>query len=133
LRRQEFFILLNYIAMNTERADIVSREDIELLVNNFYNKVRGDQLLSPVFANLDWPKHLPVMYQFWSSMILGEQTYRGNPFQKHMHLPIGREHFQQWLSLFFQTVDETFEGDKAEEIKQRATSIAALFQHRMNL
>lgn len=119
--------------MDTTRTDIVTRQDIEKLVNRFYDKVREDSLLGPVFAHLDWPKHLPVMYQFWSSMILGEQSYRGNPFQKHVDLPIKAQHFSQWLALFTATVDEIFVGEKADEIKQRAQNIAALFQHRMNL
>ena len=67
-----------------EQKDIVERKDIELLVDSFYEKVKNDQLLGPVFAHVDWPKHLPVMYQFWSSMMLGEQSYKGNPFQKHI-------------------------------------------------
>jgi hemoglobin len=119
--------------MELTKMDIIQRSDIELLVNKFYDKVKGDSLLGPVFSHVDWPKHLPVMYQFWSSMILGEQSYRGNPFQKHMHLPIGTGHFDRWLSLFLATVDETFSGEKAEEIKQRASSIATLFQHRLDL
>jgi hemoglobin len=119
--------------MKTTKKDIIERTDIELLVNRFYEKVKDDALLGPVFSHVDWPKHLPVMYQFWSSMMLDEQSYRGNPFQKHIHLPIGTGHFEQWLSLFISTVDEIFAGEKAEEIKQRASSIATLFQHRLNL
>ena len=119
--------------MESTKNDIIQRSDIELLVNKFYDKVKDDSLLGPVFSHVDWPKHLPIMYQFWSSMMLGEQSYRGNPFQKHIHLPIAAEHFDRWLSLFISTVDEIFSGEKAEEIKQRASSIATLFQHRLNL
>ncbi len=115
------------------RHDILTRADIEMLVNTFYDKVNSDELLGPVFSHVDWPKHLPVMYQFWSSMMLGEQSYRGNPFQKHVSLPISGAHFERWLSIFTNTVDTLFEGEKAAEIKTRAASIAALFRHRMNL
>jgi hemoglobin len=115
------------------KNDIVQREDIESLVKTFYAKVNEDVLLGPVFGHVDWEKHLPVMYQFWSSMILGEQSYKGNPFQRHINLPIGAEHFQQWLKLFYETVDSLFEGEKADEIKQRASSIASLFQYRLNI
>lgn len=73
------------------------------------------------------------MYSFWSSMMLGEFSYQGNPFEKHANLPIKQEHFSQWLNLFIQTVDENFKGDKAEEIKERAQSIARIFQHKMGL
>lgn len=66
-------------------------------------------------------------------MLLGEQRYTGNPFQKHRTLPIEARHFDQWLKLFIETVDENFEGEKAEEIKMRAQSIARIFQHKMGL
>ena len=66
-------------------------------------------------------------------MILGEQSYQGNPFQKHMNLPIGQKHFSRWLALFVGTVDENFKGEQAEEIKTRANQIAGLFQYKMGL
>lgn len=113
--------------------DITTRPDIETLVNTFYDKVKVDPLLGPVFSHLDWPKHLPIMYDFWASMMLGDQSYRGAPFPKHATLPIGREHFEQWLKLFNETVDELFAGERATEIKFRANSIAQVFQHKMNL
>lgn len=116
-----------------ERTDIVTRKDIEILVDSFYARVNTDPLLAPRFSHVDWEKHLPIMYTFWSSMMLGEQSYRGNPFEKHLRLPIGQEHFSKWIELFSKTVDELFEGDKAEEIKARARSIAQVFQHKMNL
>jgi hemoglobin len=95
--------------------------------------VKNDSLLGPVFSHVDWPHHLPIMYNFWSSMILGDQTYRGNPLQKHLPLAIDKNHFGQWLVLFRKTVDENFEGERAEEIKMRAQSIAGIFQMKMGL
>ena len=115
------------------KNDITTREDIKILVDNFYEKVQADDLLGPVFSHVNWPHHLPIMYNFWSSMLLGDQSYRGNPFQKHLPLPIQPAHFQQWLKLFRNTVDENFEGDKADEVKMRAESIAGIFQVRMGL
>ncbi len=50
----------------------------------------------------------------------GEASYQGNPFQKHVNLPIGKEHFSEWLKLFIQTVDDNFKSEKADEIKNRA-------------
>jgi hemoglobin len=116
-----------------EKPDIKERQDLELLVDSFYAKVRTDELLGPVFSHLDWPKHMPVMYNFWSSMMLGDRSYNGNPFQSHRQLPIAKEHFSQWLALFKQTVDEHFQGGKANEIKMRAESIAGVFQHKLGL
>jgi hemoglobin len=113
-------------------ADITDRQDIIRLVNAFYEKVKGDGLLHPVFAHVDWPAHLPVMYNFWSSILFGDRSYDGSPFQKHMHLAIGAEHFEQWLKLFNQTVDGFFEGPSADEIKDRAKSIAGVFQYKLD-
>jgi hemoglobin len=114
-------------------ADILDRKDIIFLVDSFYERVRADQQLGPVFLHVDWPHHLPVMYNFWCSIVFGDQSYDGNPFQKHKHLAIGAAHFQQWLALFTATVDEHFEGFNANEIKARAASIAGVFQHKLGL
>jgi hemoglobin len=113
--------------------DILLKEDIVTLVDRFYDKIKQDSLLAPVFAHLDWPMHLPIMYNFWSSMLLGDQSYLGNPFQKHIGLPIKAIHFEQWIKLFTETMDENFVGTKAEEAKQRAVSIAGVFQHKLGL
>jgi hemoglobin len=113
--------------------DIIKRDDVKMLVDRFYDKVKADPLLGPVFSHLNWPHHLPIMYNFWSSMLLGDQTYRGNPLQKHLPLQIDQRHFSQWLALFKETVDEHFAGEKAEEVKMRAQSIAAIFQLKMGL
>lgn len=119
--------------MQDVKHDIKQREDITTLIDSFYEKVKSDALLGPVFSHVDWPSHLPIMYDFWSSMLLGDQTYRGNPLQRHLHLGIGRDHFSQWLVLFKETVNENFEGEKAEEVKMRAQSIAGIFQLKMGL
>lgn len=118
--------------MNTRR-DIQNRDDVVRMVDLFYDKVRQDELLAPVFSQLVWPKHMPTMYSFWSSILLGDQSYQGNPFQKHIDLPITGAHFERWLKLFTQAVQECAEGPVANEAVNRAKTIAALFQHRLGL
>ena len=113
--------------------DIDSREEVKHLVDSFYKKVTEDPLLAPVFADVDWPHHLPIMYNFWSSVLLGDMSYNGSPFSKHMGLPITVDHFKQWLKLFLQTVDSEFSGPVADEVKNRASTIANLFQYKMGL
>lgn len=103
------------------------------LVDRFYDRVRRDPLLSPVFGHVDWPVHLPVMYAFWASILLGEASYQGNPFQKHQHLPIREQHFDRWIQLFLETVRTEFNGPKADEAVDRAVSIASVFRHRLGL
>jgi hemoglobin len=108
---------------------LASREDIQCLVDNFYAQVQKDELLAPIFAAVihDWAAHLPTMYDFWDSLLFGTMSYQGNPFAKHIPLPINENHFNRWLEIFIQTVDNQFFGEKADEIKQRATSIAQVF------
>ena len=120
--------------MQTTHKEIQDRKDIELLVNSFYLKVNNDLLLSPIFnqtAAVNWEKHLPVMYDFWATMLLGDKSYRGNPFMKHIPLPVDKTHFDRWLQLFLETVDEHFTGEVAEEAKTRARNIAGVFQYKL--
>ena len=113
--------------------NIQSRKEVELLVNLFYERVRKDDVLAPLFAHVNWPHHLPIMYNFWSSVLLGDMSYNGNPFAKHKDLPLKAEHFKRWLTLFIETIDAEFNGSVAEEAKNRAKTIAAMFQHKMGL
>ncbi|MBF8965328.1 group III truncated hemoglobin [Pontibacter sp. FD36] len=118
------------------KEDIRDEQDIKLLVDSFYAKVNEDDLLGPVFngfAKVNWEHHLPIMYSFWSSVLFGTMAYKGQPFPKHMHLPVDRQHFARWVVLFTETADELFEGDKTKELKQKATSIAQVFQMKMGL
>jgi len=115
------------------KFDIDSREDVKALVDWFYDKVRRDQLLAPVFAHVDWDKHLPLMCNFWSSLLLGDQSYVGSPFEKHIPLKIQTEHFEKWLELFIETIDGNFVGEKADEAKGRAENISRLFQFKLGL
>ena len=120
--------------MQRLHADIATEGDIKLLVDSFYQKVNTDELLSPIFndlAQVDWEEHLPTMYKFWGSLLLHHNTYRGQPWPKHAVLPVNKEHFSRWLTLFKQTVDEHFTGPTATEAKNTAASIADTFQNRM--
>jgi len=116
--------------------DIESEADVKHLVDEFYAAIRNDALLNPIFtdvAQVDWPSHLPKMYAFWSGLILGKTGYVGQPFAAHMNLPVGKEHFQQWLALFLATVDCHFAGPGAKRAKDAAASIAHTFAMRMGL
>jgi hemoglobin len=115
------------------KRDIQTHEDIRLLVETFYDKVRKDELLSPKFAHLDLEQHLPTMYRFWESMLLGTRTYQGNPLQAHIPLGLVPEHFSQWLKLWHQTIGELFSGPVASEAMMRADSIAGIFKHKLGL
>jgi len=113
---------------------IQTKEDVIYLVDSFYEKVNKDKLLSPIFndfAKVDWESHMPTMYSFWSSILLGEESYSGRPFPKHLPLPIKQKHFDRWLEIFHLTVDENFEGELAIEAKSRASNIAEIFSFKI--
>ncbi len=118
------------------KPDIALSADIKLLIDTFYAKVQTDDMLGPIFndvAQVDWPRHLPVMYSFWEFLLLGQaDAYRGNPIQKHFELNekhhLKGEYFDHWVALFQATVDELFTGPKAEDAKFRAFAIAATWK-----
>jgi hemoglobin len=118
------------------KKEIKTEEDVKLLVDTFYAKVNKDELLSPVFngqAQVDWEEHLPKMYKFWGTQLIGTANYFGRPFPPHAALHIGREHFERWLQLFIETVDELFTGMSAQMARQKAKNIAAVFQYKLGL
>lgn len=111
--------------------EILHLDDIKQLVDTFYNKVQTNALIGPVFNERiqdRWPQHLEKMYSFWQTVLLEEYTYFSRPFPPHAQLPVEREHFETWLNLFNETVDELFTGDKATEAKWRANKMAEMFQ-----
>lgn len=115
--------------------DILQITDVKHLVDTFYGKIRKDQLLKDIFDNIiqdRWPEHLEKMYTFWQTILLNEHTYYGSPLPPHAKLPIDKEHFTRWLQLFFETVDENFSGEVAEEAKWRASKMAEMFQFKIN-
>lgn len=103
--------------------DIQTKSDIELVVNSFYEKVLKNELLAPFFQRLDFEKHLPKMVFFWSFVLLDEPGYTTNVTDKHINMPLKKEHFDVWLELFNRTLDDLFKGDKVELAKQRAAVI----------
>lgn len=116
------------------KHDISSMDDIQLLVDNFYVKVRNDDLLKDIFNNKigdRWPEHLEKMYRFWQTVLLEEHTYHGSPFVPHAKLPVDLSHFQRWVKLFSETVDEFFEGEKATRAKWQGERMAEMFRYKI--
>jgi hemoglobin len=113
------------------KKDISTRADIEQLVQRFYEEVLKDPLLAPAFERLDMPRHFPIMYNFWSSLLLDDHQYTGNAFEKHLRLKLTPEMFKRWLEIFEQTVNGLFVGSKAELALNRAHSIAFIFESKL--
>lgn len=115
--------------------DIQSRNEIELLVNKFYDTVRSNNLLGPIFDQViedRWETHLDKMYTFWETVLLGKNSYSGYPFAPHIKLPIQKEHFVMWVKLFESTVKKHFEGPVAEDAVWRAHKMAKIFQSKLD-
>ncbi len=111
--------------------DISSKEDITLLVYKFYEKVNKDLELSPFFKDLDFEKHMPKMIHFWCFALLNEPGYTTNVVEKHLQMPLKEAHFERWLFLFNETIDELFSGEIANQAKQRAQLIGWTIQSKI--
>jgi hemoglobin len=100
------------------------------LVYNFYDKVRSDAMLGPIFAAriVDWTPHLKRMVAFWSSVALTTGRYHGAPVPKHAGLPVTPEHFERWLALFRETAFQTCPPEGAVHVIERAERIARSLQ-----
>ena len=120
------------------KKDIENRDDLLLLVKEFYKKLFNDPSISYIFtdvAQVDLNVHLPVLVDFWDMVLFQKDTYRKNAIQPHLQLhhqsPFTKQHFKTWLHYFTQTLDELFEGNIAFIAKERATSIATVMQIKM--
>jgi hemoglobin len=121
------------------KKDIATREDIELLLKAFYDKILKDEAINYIFidvAKMDIEKHIPVIADFWESVLLNKNIYHNNPMKIHVDLnektPLTKEHFNIWLSHFNTAVDELYTGEIALLAKQRAKSVATVMQIKMS-
>lgn len=117
------------------KNDIANREDIDLLMHNFYKKLLDDNTINYIFTDvvkIDIETHIPVIADFWESILFHRNVYHNNPMKIHLDIqnktPLLKHHFNTWLCYFNDTVDELFEGRIAEMSKQRALSIATVMQ-----
>ena len=120
------------------KKDIATRADIEQLVVAFYEKVKQDATIGFIFndvVKIDWPHHIPIIVDFWESILLDNPVYKKNAMEVHYDLnkkvPLKKEHFESWMMLFATTIDELFEGKTATSAKVRAQSIASVMLFKM--
>lgn len=118
--------------------DISSRADIQLLMVQFYESVKVDDTIGIIFTEiipLDWDHHIPLIVDFWETILLDNPVYKSNAMEKHFAInriyPLKQEHFDAWLTLFFLSVDRNFKGPVADLAKKRAKSIAGLMMLKM--
>jgi hemoglobin len=118
-----------------DKKDIENREDLLILVQEFYKKLLADDSISYLFtevAKVDLDHHLPVLVDFWDSILFQSDTYRKNAMQPyiilHQKSSVNKQHFETWLRYFNETVDELFSGNNSFIIKERALSIATVMK-----
>jgi hemoglobin len=131
LNHKKHFEVCSVKLIEMHKHDIQNKEDIELLVRTFYDSLLTEETMKPVFANTNLEAHMPHMIAFWSLVLLDEEGYKTNVFDKHVSLPIKEEHFAMWLQHFEKTVDSLFAGEKAEQAKQRAHLVAYTFKTKL--
>lgn len=104
----------------------IDEDMIRTLVHAFYDRVRGDDLLGPIFAAriTDWEPHLAKMCAFWSSVMLMTGRYHGRPMPAHAALPVGGRHFDHWLALFEATARDVCPPEAAGRFADKSRMIA---------
>ncbi|MGB1204483.1 MAG: group III truncated hemoglobin [Chitinophagales bacterium] len=118
--------------------DIRSRNDIELLVNDFYKKALKDEKIGFIFTDivqLNWKTHIPIICDFWESVLLDNIKYKGNPILKHIALNkkinLKKEHFERWLMLWQKSVQRNFAGKIADEAIKKANMMGNLMRYKI--
>ncbi|MCH2032648.1 MAG: group III truncated hemoglobin [Tenacibaculum sp.] len=119
-----------------DRKQIENREDVFLLVNSFYKKIKVDEIIGEFFIKTipanEWDSHIQKLTDFWETNLFFVRKFKGNPIKAHRDVDtnfnqtIQQEHFGRWLELWFSTVDEYFYGEKANQAKERARNIASM-------
>ncbi len=117
------------------KTDIRNKEDIEVVVRHFYQKVKTDAVISTFFSDTmvpDWDKHINKMCTFWENILFYTGEYKGDPLATHRNIhrqqTTNKTHFDAWLQLFNLSVDDYFSGPNAEKMKHHANGIASVMQ-----
>jgi hemoglobin len=110
--------------------DKITEQEIDTLVDNFYVQVQKDPEIGPVFNERveDWPAHLALLKNFWSSILLTTGRYKGHPMMTHLKLPLEEHHFRRWLQLFAETAHKVMSPAHATQIIQKSERIAENFK-----
>lgn len=107
----------------------ITHEQVSLLVDEFYQSIRDDGQLAPIFDRIidgNWEPHLEKMKAFWRSVLLKTGEYKGQPVPKHNQIDgLRTEDFLQWLELFSKTAKQIFDEKTAIHITDTAKRIAS--------
>lgn len=126
--------------MNTKK-DIENRKDIRTLVSTFHKELLKDPEFEHIFnevAQIDILDHLDIMVDFWESVLFQAGKYKRDLLEIHVELNqkynygLKKAHFNKWLAVFNNTVDNLFEGKTAKGAKDRALSIASIIKMKID-
>lgn len=113
-----------------ERTTEINEQNIKQLVDNFYEKAKQHPEIGPIFHGKiqdKWDEHLEKLYRFWETHLLRVINYTGSPFPKHNDLELKQKHFETWTRLFYETIDEIYEGEAASQAKKVAGTFVKSF------
>ncbi|WP_166385422.1 MULTISPECIES: group III truncated hemoglobin [unclassified Polaribacter] len=123
------------------KTDISSREDIKFIITKFYDLLLSDKKMIPFFEDIvaenHLEEHLEVISDFWNDILFDTNTYANNVMKKHVDknvfVAFKKEHFTIWMSYFYKTIDDNFDGEKAHNMKNRARSIATVMELKLDV
>ena len=117
------------------KTDIQNRKDVQKIVNNFYQKLLSNKEFEHLFikvAEIDVLTHIDIIIDFWESVLFQVGKYKRDLIDKHLALNhlhrLNEKHFEEWLQLFNESVDELYEGEKAKKAKDQAFSLAKIIR-----
>ena len=121
-------------------VETINREHIQTMVLRFYTQILQDNIVGSFFIaklgddmeNDYWKPHIELLINFWSTMVLQDASYDGNPMRPHFYMgELTHDTFKQWLKIFFETVDEVFIPKLGAEFKERSQNIAENFMRNL--
>lgn len=113
------------------KKDIQNREDLEKVLNLFFEKIKTDETLNHFFfevVKVDWEQHMAHMCDFWENVLFYSGDYQGNPIETHRRISEIQKteihHFQKWKELFFSSLDSLYKGENVKKMKNHSDKIA---------
>lgn len=111
--------------------DLNTETQIDILIEKFYAKVSVHEILGPFFKETNWEYHVPRIRAFWYFILLDKPGFKGNIYDAHVNRQIKKVHFDIWVQIFCDVIDEHYQGEVAEKAKSKAKELALLFSWKL--
>ena len=106
------------------KKDITTYDDCLLLIEKFYDKLLIDEQIAHFFTEIDLKEHIPKVADFWAFILIERPGYSNNMMTAHARLDLKEKDFERWLDLFHETINDLFDGEKANLAIDRSKLIA---------